>query len=105
MVELGSRFAERLNPAKGPIRVLVPRGGLSIPSYPPDGVFWDPEADDAFLESLRKHLRSDIPIQEYPLHVNDPEFGVRAADEFLELLRETDQPRGVASGTAKVYTL
>lgn len=104
MIELGSRFAERLNPAKGPIRVVVPRRGLSIPSYPPDGVFWDPEADDAFLESLRKQLISDIPIHEYPLHVNEPEFGVRVADELLELLRETDQPHGVASGTATVYT-
>jgi uncharacterized protein (UPF0261 family) len=103
MIELGSRFAERLNPAKGPIRVLVPRGGLSIPSYPPDGVFWDPEADDAFLASLRKQLSSDIPVQEYPLHVNDPEFGGRAADELLELLRHKDQFPGAVSGTATAY--
>jgi uncharacterized protein (UPF0261 family) len=88
MIELASRFAKRLNVANGPLRIIYPQNGLSIPSFPPDGVFWDPEADQAFLEELRKQLRPDIPVHEYPLHVNDAEFGVRVADEFLELLTE-----------------
>jgi uncharacterized protein (UPF0261 family) len=88
MVELAGRFAKRLNVATGPLRIVYPRNGLSIPSFPPDGVFWDPAADQAFLDELRNHLRSDIAIREYPLHVNDPAFGVTVADEFLELLAE-----------------
>jgi uncharacterized protein (UPF0261 family) len=88
MVELAARFATRLNPAKGPLRIVYPQNGLSIPSYPPDGVFWNPAADQAFLSALRRQLRSDIPICEYSLHVNDPEFGVRVAEEFLELTLE-----------------
>lgn len=85
MIELGRRFAERLNEATGPLKIAYPTRGLSIPSYPPDGVFWDPEADAAFLNTLRANLRADIPIINYERHVNDPAFGVEVAELFLEL--------------------
>ncbi|MEM7345522.1 MAG: Tm-1-like ATP-binding domain-containing protein [Chloroflexota bacterium] len=86
MDELGHRFAERLNKATGPTKIAYPTQGLSIPSYPPDGVFWDPEADAAFMQRLRSEIRDDIPILEYERHVNDPEFGVEMAELFLEML-------------------
>ncbi len=86
MAELGHRFAERLNEATGPIKIAYPTQGLSIPSYPPDGVFWDPEADAAFMETLRADLRADIPILEYERHINDPAFGVEVAELFLEMM-------------------
>ncbi len=86
MAELGHRFAERLNEATGPIKIAYPPQGLSIPSYPPDGVFWDPEADAAFMETLRADLRADIPILEYERHINDPAFGVEVAELFLEMM-------------------
>jgi uncharacterized protein (UPF0261 family) len=85
MIELGRRFAERLNEATGPVKIAYPTQGLSIPSYPPDGVFWDPEADTAFLNTLRANLRADIPIISYERHVNDPAFGEEVAELFLEL--------------------
>ncbi len=83
MIELGKRFAERLNRAKGPLQVAVPTGGLSIPNHP-DGVFWDPEADRAFLETLTDQLRSDIPVKTFDNHVNDEEFGRTVADLFFD---------------------
>ena len=86
MAELGQRFAERLNQATGPLKIAYPTQGLSIPSYPPDGVFWDPQADAAFLETLRAELRPDIPVLEYERHVNDPAFGVEIAELFLEMI-------------------
>jgi uncharacterized protein (UPF0261 family) len=85
MARLGTIFAERLNPATGPIAVMVPTQGLSIPSVP-DGVFWNPDADAAFLSELRAHLRQDIPISTYDLHINAPEFAAAVADRFLALL-------------------
>jgi uncharacterized protein (UPF0261 family) len=86
MVALGHLFAERLNPAKGPVTVAVPTGGLSIPNVP-GGVFWNPEADAAFLETLRGDLRPDIPVLTFEHHVNDPEFGRKVAELFIELCR------------------
>jgi uncharacterized protein (UPF0261 family) len=94
MAELGHRFAERLNEATGPAKIAYPTQGLSIPSYPPSdaqpegGVFWDPEADAAFMERLRQELRPDIPILEYRRHVNDPVFGVEVAELFLEMINQ-----------------
>jgi uncharacterized protein (UPF0261 family) len=85
MVALGHLFAERLNLAKGPLRIAVPTQGLSIPNVP-GGPFWNPEADAAFLETLCGGIRKDIPILTYERHVNDPKFGVEVADLFNDLM-------------------
>jgi uncharacterized protein (UPF0261 family) len=85
MARLGQIFAERLNEATGPLAVVVPTAGLSIPSVP-GGVFWDPPADARFLADLRQHLRPDIPIETHAVHVNAPEFAKAVTDRFLALL-------------------
>lgn len=85
MIALGRLFAERLNPSSGPIKIAVPTQGLSIPNVP-GGPFWNPEADAAFLETLRREIRTDIPICTYQRHVNDPSFGVEVADLFVDLM-------------------
>jgi uncharacterized protein (UPF0261 family) len=90
MAELGHRFAERLNEATGPVMIAYPTQGLSIPSYPPDGVFWDPAADAAFMKTLRAELRSNIAIREYGRHVNDPEFGVEVSELFLQIIEQPE---------------
>jgi uncharacterized protein (UPF0261 family) len=53
----------------------------------PDGPFWDPEADADFLETLRANIRADIPISTHAKHVNDPDFGVVVAEQFLDLMK------------------
>jgi uncharacterized protein (UPF0261 family) len=85
MARLGAVFAERLNEATGPVMVMVPTRGLSIPSVP-DGVFWNPDADAAFLTVLRQRLRSDIPIHTRDCHINAPEFARDVVEAFLTLL-------------------
>ena len=90
MIQLGHIFAERLAPARGPTCIAVPTQGLSIPNVP-GGAFWDPDADAAFLKTLRHELgqrRPDIPVVTYPRHVNAPEFGVEVADLFVELMEQ-----------------
>jgi uncharacterized protein (UPF0261 family) len=52
----------------------------------PGGPFWNPEADAAFLETLRSKIRKDIPILTYERHVNDPVFGIEVADLFIDLM-------------------
>jgi uncharacterized protein (UPF0261 family) len=89
MIELGRRFADRLEEAKGPVAVMVPTQGLSIPSVP-GGAFWDLQADAGFLTELRRHLRPDIPILTLDHHINAPEFAHAVADRFMALLTERD---------------
>jgi uncharacterized protein (UPF0261 family) len=88
MVELGHIFSGRLNMAKGPVIVAVPMQGLSIPNVP-DGPFWNPEADAAFLATLQSEIRADIPVYTYDQHVNDPEFGRVVANLFVEMMAES----------------
>jgi uncharacterized protein (UPF0261 family) len=70
----------------------MPTQGLSIPNVP-GGVFWDPEADAAFLATMRAELRPDIPVLTYARHVNDPEFGRQVADLFVDLMAAQPQAR------------
>lgn len=84
---LGQIFAERLNAATAPVRVIMPTGGLSIPSTP-DGVFWDPDGDAIFLAQVREHLKPTIVIDVVDLHINDPELGRMAAELFVTLMPE-----------------
>ena len=85
MAELGRIFARKLNPATGPVKVAIPIKGLSIPNVP-GGVFWNPDADARFIGELKQNLRTDIPIELYDCHVNDPLFGEAVADLFIQLL-------------------
>jgi len=85
MAQLGRIFAERLNQATGPIQVMVPTQGLSIPNVP-GGPFWDPDADAGFLAELRSQLRPDIPISTHDVHINSTEFALAVADRFVALL-------------------
>ena len=84
MAQLGHIFAEKLSGAMSPVAVAVPTQGLSIPNVP-DGPFWNPAADAAFLETLKKELRGDIPVHTFAHHVNDPKFGIAVADLFIDL--------------------
>ncbi|WP_111720980.1 Tm-1-like ATP-binding domain-containing protein [Homoserinimonas sp. OAct 916] len=84
-VQIAMIFAERLNHATGPVRVIMPMGGLSIPSTP-DGPFWDPEGDALFLTTIQANLKSEIQVDVVDLHINDPELGRIAAELFATLM-------------------
>jgi len=71
--------------AAGPVIVVIPTEGLSIPNVP-DGPFWNPEADADFQATVREELRPDIPVLTYDRHVNDPEFGREVAGLFVDMM-------------------
>jgi len=85
LVELGGIFAERLNLATARTAVAFPLKGTSIPNHP-DGVFYDPQLDQAFLQSLKTQLRPEIEIVEIDAHINDPEFAEAVANLFLQVM-------------------
>jgi uncharacterized protein (UPF0261 family) len=90
---MGEIFAEKLNAAIGPVAVMIPMGGFSEVDYPGQP-FWCPEADQAFVDALRKDLRPDIPIEVSEKAVNDPEFSSRAAERLLELINQKPEENG-----------
>ena len=83
--QMGKIFAEKLNTAQGPVTVLIPLGGFSEVDFP-GKPFWWPEADQAFVDALKQHLRPDIPIEISDKDVNHPEFSSRVAEKLLEFL-------------------
>jgi len=85
MLSIAEALAERVNEATGPVTVVIPTRGFSIPNVP-GGEFYDPDADAAFVERFRERLAPSITVASEELHVNDPEFGRRVARYFLELL-------------------
>lgn len=87
MVELARVIGERLNQAGGPTAVVIPRGGYSFYNRP-GLIFYDPEADQAFVEALKGTLRKDIPVWELEGHINDPEFVKELVPIFLDLMKQ-----------------
>jgi uncharacterized protein (UPF0261 family) len=85
MAQVATTMAQKLNAARGPVLVLVPLGGLSIPNVP-GGVFYDPPADTAFRTALRAGLRPGIPLREIDAHINDPSFAQAVAEAFLDMM-------------------
>ncbi len=85
--KMGEIFAEKLNLSKGPVAVFIPMGGFSEVDAP-GKPFWWPEADQAFVDSLKSKLRVDIPVTIMDNNVNDPEFSGKVAQTLLDMLKE-----------------
>lgn len=83
--QLGAIFADKLNHAIGPVRVLIPMGGVSEIDVAGKPFHW-PEALESFRDALRHHLRPGIEIVEFETHINDVVFAEAAADALLALM-------------------
>ncbi len=84
---MGKLVADKLNMSEGPVTVYLPLQGISVISAPGQP-FHSREADDAFREALKSHLRSDIPVIEVDANINDPEFANSVAEALLNLIEE-----------------
>ena len=94
--ELGRILAEKVNAYTGPVTVLVPMKGLSVIGME-GGVFYDPEADAALFESLRRHLDARVPLVEMGCAINDVEFARACAERLLGSLgkcRDAEKTEG-----------
>jgi uncharacterized protein (UPF0261 family) len=80
--ELGRILAEKVNAYRGPVTILLPLKAVSVISAPGGAFHW-PEADAALFDSIRKHLRRDIPVVELDAAINDPAFAEACADALL----------------------
>ena len=85
MAQLGRTVAERLNEARGPVRVIVPTQGFSLADVE-GGDLWYPEADAALVDALAATLRDDVPFELVETHVNDPAFADLVAERYLALV-------------------
>lgn len=89
-VRMGHWIGERLNACEGPVRFLIPEGGVSAldaPGMP----FHDPAADQALFGALEQTLRPTARrrLLRLPHHVNDPAFAAALAAALRDVLAET----------------
>jgi uncharacterized protein (UPF0261 family)/ABC-type branched-subunit amino acid transport system ATPase component len=83
----GAWIGERLNLMQGPVRFLIPAGGVSgldAPGKP----FHDPEADAALFEAIEKTVRQSGQRQviRVPAHINDPAFAAALVSAFQSIV-------------------
>ena len=84
--KMGAWIAGRLNKMEGPVRFLLPEGGVSALDAP-DMPFWNPEARDALYSALESDFSSskNRQIIRVPNHINDPEFAQAAVDALTSI--------------------
>jgi uncharacterized protein (UPF0261 family) len=87
---MGEMIAAAANQSKGPVAILLPLKGVSMLDSP-GNMFWDPEADEACYEAIKRNLKPGIPVIEMDNNINDTEFSDKAASLLLEMLEK--QPR------------
>jgi uncharacterized protein (UPF0261 family) len=87
--KLGKEIAEKASAARGPSVILVPLNGVSAIDKD-GGPFWWPEADQALFQSIRNWVGPGVRLIEMDVHINDPTFAKRAAEELLAMVA---QPR------------
>jgi uncharacterized protein (UPF0261 family)/ABC-type branched-subunit amino acid transport system ATPase component len=72
---MGEFIAAKLNAMRGPVRFLIPEGGVSAIDRPGQP-FHDPEADRALFSAIEQNFRPGMErkLVRLPLHLNDEAF-------------------------------
>ena len=82
---IGAFIAAKLNAMKGPVRFLIPEGGVSMIDKP-GAAFHDPDADRALFDAIATGFRAGAnrKLIRLPHHINDEAF----ADALVAAWRE-----------------
>ena len=83
---IGEMIAAAANAATAPVAILLPLKGLSMLDSL-GGAFWDPPANAACFDAIKRNLRQDIPVTELAYNINDRPFAEAAADALMDLMR------------------
>ena len=83
-------MADKLNKAVGPTTVVIPLGGFSMYCHKGEALY-DPEADRAFIKTIKKYLRPQVKVVEVEAHINDPVFAQTAVSVLMKMLERGDE--------------
>jgi uncharacterized protein (UPF0261 family)/ABC-type branched-subunit amino acid transport system ATPase component len=84
--KIGRFLVTKLNRMEGPVRFLIPEGGLSGLDKP-GGPFWDPAANKMLIDVIVSEFKgtSSRKLLRLPHHVNDPAFADALVANFNEI--------------------
>jgi uncharacterized protein (UPF0261 family) len=86
-VAIGRFIADALNRCDGPVRFLLPEGGVSLIDAPGQP-FHDPEADAALFETIERSVipTSNRVVERVDCNINDEAFAERVLDHFIAIV-------------------
>jgi uncharacterized protein (UPF0261 family) len=84
LIEAAKKFSEKLNRAKGVVKVVIPLKGWSSAEYPGSETY-DPEEDLIFVNELKKHLKPSIEVRTVDANMEDEEFAEEIVKAFEEV--------------------
>lgn len=84
--EIGKWIADKVNQMDGPVRLLLPEGGVSALDAP-DQPFHLPEANQALFDAIKHSVKETSKRQVIllPCHINNPEFAAAVVAAFKEI--------------------
>ena len=93
---MGEFIAAKLNAMEGPVRFLLPEGGVSALDAP-GKLFWMPDANLALFAAIEKNFRPTInrKLIRRPENINDPAF----AEALLAAFKEVSAAAAIASNS------
>ncbi|UJX46309.1 Tm-1-like ATP-binding domain-containing protein [Xanthobacter sp. YC-JY1] len=86
---IGEWIAAKLNRCEGPVRVLIPEGGMSSLDMPGKS-FHYPEANAALFDTLERDTMTtkDRRISRLPYNINDAAFSTALVNDFIEIAKQ-----------------
>ena len=98
--DIGAFLAAKLNQMEGPVRFLLPEGGLSLLGAP-GGPFHDPAADHALFDAIARDFLPgpDRVLLRLPQAINDASFA-RALVEAFRSVFEREAPNSSAGAAS-----
>ncbi|WP_284639404.1 Tm-1-like ATP-binding domain-containing protein [Paenibacillus silviterrae] len=85
---IGRILADKANASSGPVAFLIPLQGVSILDSPGQP-FWNPEADRACFDAIKRYVKPEILVYELDCNINAPEFADKAVQLLLSMLTQT----------------
>jgi uncharacterized protein (UPF0261 family) len=90
MAKVGEEIARRLKHTTDEAVFIIPTAGYDSYAVKGEG-FYDPEADQAFVDALKANLPENIKVIERDTHIEDPAFATEAANLLIELIEKKNR--------------
>jgi len=82
-------YAEKINKAKGPLKLVVPLKGWSSIDKKGD-ILYDPAQDRLFIETLKKNLTVDLEIEEVDGNLEEIQTAKALVDSLVEMMPDKE---------------
>jgi uncharacterized protein (UPF0261 family) len=88
LVQIAEWISEKLNRSKGPVRMLLPEGGVSAMDAPGQK-FHDAEARESLFKAFERTFAQtdEHRLVRLPFHINDEAFVAEAERHVREVMR------------------